>query len=477
MTTLFLRLDGLISPFGRVGGWIFGLAALLAPAAAGHAADAPKTADPWVIHEWGTFTSLQDEAGKAIGGINTDDEPTPKFVHRLADYLLLTPEQLWPAGSKGTPHCHPGVTMRLETPVLYFHPPASEPTATGIEVRARFRGGWLSEFYPNAEAAAPGFNTNTMGFGPLNSSTEGTLAWKNLAVGGAWAGPATGARVWTAPRAVRAAPVRTAEGESERFLFYRGVGHLDAPLAVSQDASTAELVLRSQCPPELEGKPGLNVRSVWLVDIRADGKAAFRAGPALTLNGNGKIAGKISSRFGPGDYAAGNLEKLKTGLQAALVEEGLFGDEARALLNTWELSYFKTTGMRVFFMVPRVWTDLYLPLSVSLPAQMTRVMVGRIELVTPAQREILNKLHRIAAEEVQTAAGPPQTGWNDQSRAGGAVGQSYQLYLGLGRFRNALILEEAARNPAAGLGRFIAAHGLEGYQAAEQSEVATGGAP
>src|ERR1700732_1534358 len=36
-----------------------------------------------VIHEWGTFTSLQDEDGKAVGGINTDDEPVPAFVHQL----------------------------------------------------------------------------------------------------------------------------------------------------------------------------------------------------------------------------------------------------------------------------------------------------------------------------------------------------------------------------------------------------------
>ncbi len=28
----------------------------------------------WTVHEWGTFTSLQDEQGEAIGGINTDDE-------------------------------------------------------------------------------------------------------------------------------------------------------------------------------------------------------------------------------------------------------------------------------------------------------------------------------------------------------------------------------------------------------------------
>ena len=41
----------------------------------------------WQIHEWGTFTALQDESGQALSGINTDDEPVPKFVHGI-NYAL-----------------------------------------------------------------------------------------------------------------------------------------------------------------------------------------------------------------------------------------------------------------------------------------------------------------------------------------------------------------------------------------------------
>jgi hypothetical protein len=76
----------------------------------------------WQIHEWGTFTSLQDESGQALGGINTDDEPVPKFVHGVR--LAIQPHTDMPqVGGKGLPYCHPDVTMRLETPVIYFHPP------------------------------------------------------------------------------------------------------------------------------------------------------------------------------------------------------------------------------------------------------------------------------------------------------------------------------------------------------------------
>ncbi len=35
------------------------------------------------VHEWGTFTSLQDEAGRTLGSINSDDEPLPPFTHEL----------------------------------------------------------------------------------------------------------------------------------------------------------------------------------------------------------------------------------------------------------------------------------------------------------------------------------------------------------------------------------------------------------
>jgi hypothetical protein len=463
-------------------------AILLATAVVAFAADAPtKPRDPWVIHEWGTFTSLQDEAGRTIGGINTDDEPVPEFVHRLAYFLLLSPTEVPKNFFQGAPSCHPDVTMRLETPVLYFHPPPLQPEAQGINVTATFRGGWLSEFYPDAEAVAPGVETNGSGkFGPLRSSTVSTLTWKDLQVGGDLTGPFTEQHVWTAPRAVRAAVVRTASGEAEKFLFYRGVAHIDAPLAISQNPAAATLVLRSQCAPEIAGQ-GLKINSLWLVDIRPDGQLAFRAAPHVTLAENGKILGKVSSHFDAGDYSVANRGKLKASLQRALVTEGLFGDEAQALLNTWELSYFKSAGLRVFFLVPRAWTDFYLPLNISRPADLTRVMVGRIELVTPEQRDILRQIGQLAEKDIRRDLGLLWTnfyghllGRNDHltevnagreslAAFGVSVPKSYQIYLSLGRFRNALILDEARQRPAAGLDSFISSYRLQGYAPVEIS--------
>src|SRR5262245_40853526 len=72
-----------------------------------------SASDRLVIHEWGTFTCLQDETGRAISGVNTDDEPVPDFVHRISD-LIPRPSELAPIYDKSVPRSHPQVFVRLE---------------------------------------------------------------------------------------------------------------------------------------------------------------------------------------------------------------------------------------------------------------------------------------------------------------------------------------------------------------------------
>jgi hypothetical protein len=170
---------------------------------------------------------------------------------------------------------------------------------------------------------------------------------------------------------------------------------------------------------------------------------------------------------------------LKSVLQTALVSEGLFPDEARALLNTWELSYFKSAGLRVFFLVPRAWTDFYLPLEQSLPGDVNRVMVGRIELITPEQRAGLAAMRGFSPRKVRAELGLLRIDYlasrapneferlyHGEKRLSDyiSIPKSYQTYLDLGRFRNALILDEARRRPTDGLKEFINLYGLAAYQ-------------
>src|ERR1035441_7646932 len=132
---------------------------------------------PLVVHEWGTFTSLQDEAGRTLGGINTDDEPVPHFCHDLDGLLIVGPGELPPVAYKGVASCHPDVTMRLETPVLYFHPSSGASCPLTASIKVAFRGGWLTQFYPAAETA--GFSRSA----GLTEATTGTLAWNDLKIG------------------------------------------------------------------------------------------------------------------------------------------------------------------------------------------------------------------------------------------------------------------------------------------------------
>ena len=51
------------------------------------------------------------------------------------------------------------------------------------------------------------------------------------------------------------------------------------------------------------------------------------------------------------------------------------------MLNTWDKSYFGKPGIKIFWIVPRSFTDDILPISFSQPiASLERVMVGRTEI-------------------------------------------------------------------------------------------------
>jgi hypothetical protein len=59
------------------------------------------------------------------------------------------------------------------------------------------------------------------------------------------------------------------------------------------------------------------------------------------------------------------------------------------MLKTWQDSWFEE-GMRLFYIVPRPFIDSRLRLKITpRPAQLVRVSVGRIELLSPWTREMI----------------------------------------------------------------------------------------
>src|SRR5438874_4406416 len=71
-------------------------------------------------------------------------------------------------------------------------------------------------------------------------------------------------------------------------------------------------------------------------------------------------------------------------LERFLISQGLYEREARAMIETWRDSWFEE-GTRLFYIVPQGAVDDILPLDIQPgPSQITRVFVGRMEIITPA---------------------------------------------------------------------------------------------
>ena len=80
----------------------------------------------------------------------------------------------------------------------------------------------------------------------------------------------------------------------------------------------------------------------------------------------------------------GSVDSLYGDLEEILVGQGLYRDEAHAMVETWKDSWFEE-GSRLIYIVPRGFIDNVLPLTIDpAPGQIVRVFVGRLEIVTPA---------------------------------------------------------------------------------------------
>src|SRR5436305_2198110 len=106
------------------------------------------------------------------------------------------------------------------------------------------------------------------------------------------------------------------------------------------------------------------------------------------------------------------IDALCDSVVQALVSDGLFDKEARAMVKTWKSSWFGEQGTRIFYCLPQADTDRLLPLQLSpAPKEMVRVMIGRLETLTPEQER------RIETLVAQLGAADPA----DRDRASGEL--------------------------------------------------------
>ncbi len=251
------------------------------------------------------------------------------------------------------------------------------------------------------------------------------------------------------------------KGEEGSALFYRLLGNWSAPLKVVRDEA-GFIITR--------GKTRKEIDQLWLVEVRPDGGIAFRVLRPLQPELAFLIRTPVG--FSAEDYSSGNLGPLRDSLHEAALEAGLFESEVEELLASWQKSSLQNAGLRVFFFAPQSWWiglpppkirrawlggsschDCASPekskasaASHRLEPVMTRVMLGRIEIVTPEQRAVMASLGRPDDPFAKTD-------WD----------ATLARYERLGQFRNALVLDEQRRRPTAPLDDFIKHFHLDGF--------------
>jgi hypothetical protein len=317
-----------------------------------HSSAAPPK-DHFIVHEWGTFTSIAGKDGVALEWRPLNGATDlPKFVHTMQGADL----GLRHANSKA----ELTAAVRMETPVIYFY----ANREMNVSAKVDFPKGKITEWYPQARAVATGINWGTMKIEP----------------GAAFNLPADYSdNHYYAARETDAAPLQICAtnghaAEQEKFLFYRGVGTFALPLAVTMENS--RLTLRNSTRAA--------IAQVIIFENR-DGKIGFQT--IDNFSGTSTIDRPSLDK---------NTDAVIQHLRQALVAGGLYDKEADAMIKTWRNSWFEP-GLRVFYVLPRSTTDEVLPMQVDpQPDELVRVLVGRTEVITAEmEKSVKEKVSRL----------------------------------------------------------------------------------
>jgi hypothetical protein len=373
----------------------------------------------YVAHEWGTFTSVQGAEGIQLEWNPLITSDLPKFVYDRNRPSGDGRRQPFAAyGSKSA-----FVTLqRMETPVIYFY---SDQERT-VDVTVKFPQGLITEWFPQVKQFGPFSTKNRL---EEELSRQSFLRWTGVRILPPKSDPFLSQALpndespshYFAARETDANLLQIAAGkdaalqaagqaageqetlvpstqqktETEKFLFYRGIGNFQAPLTVTMGGDESYLQIHNT---EKEALSNLLVLSV------RQGQGKFYLVETLTTDEPQTIKLDLKKGLLPCSELKAQIIQRMT---EALVKQGLYLAEAKAMVKTWEDSWFDEEGLRVLYILPRTWTDRILPLSVEpKPSELVRVMVGRAELLTPSvEWELMKQI--VHYSEAGEAARPP----------------------------------------------------------------------
>jgi hypothetical protein len=332
-----------------------------------------------VVHEWGTFTSVVGADGTMLEWKPLIGSDLPTFVYNRAT-ACETPEQ-WHE-EKGLPSF-----QRMETPVLYFY--ADE--AMDVTVEVGFPKGLITEWYPRARDFRPRLGD---GRTPLPVK-DGWVRWGRVRIIPqdeikprlATEGDANHyyhARE-TDSAYVRVCPVEQDHQKTqvEKFLFYRGVGNFTLPLEVRTKAGGHVTV---------SNPTATAFAHIFVITIKADGKGKFQFISRIAAGGSKEVHLDVSENCLSKEML---IRRIGEELEECLTMEGLYRKEAKSMVKTWTDSYFETPGTRVLYLLPEAMTEALLPLKVEpRPAELKRILVARVDVMTPEQTSAVEDLVR-----------------------------------------------------------------------------------
>ncbi len=339
-----------------------------------HPADsqAPSAA---TVHACATFTVLQDSTGQAVAGVQHAEEALPSFVHR---------RDVGAPGSDAAQVLTAGVTFKLQTPVVFVQSPAPEQLTLTVELPT----GVLSAFWPKATTQQPP---------PKDALApeKGALTWSQLAVQpGAIPGPSAGAdSLWKQLQTGDGTPV-TLAGEAAPFVFYQGLGTLDPQVT----ARTVAVANETKLGLEVTNHTGSTIPVAWYVHVHAGGGMITRIGSVP--DGVTRQGGITPKEVNYTLFSEAASKALAQELQQA----GLSASEAGALVKSWSHNYFKTPGRRLLYIAPPSWAAKHLPMTVTpTPKAKVRVLVGRVEVLSPGDEAALVDSVKAASQSGSTA--------------------------------------------------------------------------
>lgn len=360
---------------------------------------APTSLQALEVHEWGTFTVLVSSDGR-----------TANWYQPYSDIAQLPSFTYYSNRMKSG---FSAAKVRMETPVIYFYPEEE----MNVEVKVLFQNGDITERFPAAMHEDNGlYDISKHERGVITSYAKFQRQYDSILNGKlptttTWSGkllppshpdskliPSVAGHKGENYGAAREVPdawvfhsdTPVIKGQDqpeihpvEKFIFYRGVGQEVPPYHVTmQNEQTLNFSNYSLMASSFQ--VALRVR---------DGQASWIQIPSLPVPIEPKDR-EAQITFPEKTIPLAQADKeLGELFLTNLTKHGLTQDEAKAMIKTWNHTWFSEPGVRVFTIVDRTWVDAVLPLGISPSPQKTeRVFVARYEIISPETEDKLAAL-------------------------------------------------------------------------------------